>query len=68
MTDVTAHAPARRADARRTTTAVLGAAAVYLSRDPDASVAQIALTAAIGAPAAFTAPGSTVPETPGRRP
>lgn len=39
---------AKRADARRNVRAILDAAAVCLSRDPDASVAEIARTAGVG--------------------
>lgn len=41
-------APAKRADARRNIAAILEAAVTCLGRDPDASVAQIALEAGVG--------------------
>jgi AcrR family transcriptional regulator len=40
--------PARRADAQRNIQAILDAAALCLSRDPDASIAVIAQTAGVG--------------------
>jgi AcrR family transcriptional regulator len=48
VTKGAAQQPARRADAQRNIEAILDAAALCLSRDPDASIAVIAQTAGVG--------------------
>ncbi|MFD4421708.1 TetR/AcrR family transcriptional regulator [Agromyces sp. NPDC058484] len=47
MTNTT-HAPAKRADARRNIASILDAAAICLSRDPNASIGEIAEAAGVG--------------------